>query len=389
VVRILKNRNILIGCGAGISIYKSCYLARIFKKYGANVKVVLSKNSTKLINPVIFSSLIQDEVFFDQFKPYQYKADHIKLNEWADIFVVAPATADLISKFKNKIADDILTTTFMSFKNKSKIFLAPAMEENMWNNVKIYIPNLKKQGINIIGPCKGELASGKIAIGRMEEPEKIVSEIEKYFLKNSPLFEKKVLITSGATREYIDNVRFISNASSGKMGKELAEVASLVGAEVIFITGDAKILPDIENIIKITTAKEMKKEVLKNYKNADIIIGCAAVSDFAPENKLNQKIERKNKNFTLKLKKTDDILKSVGKNKKNKILIGFSLEDKFDIKRAKNKMKEKNLDMIILNTVKAMEKDKTDAIIIYKNKQKKLKNITKRKLAENIFKLLC
>jgi len=387
-MRILKNKNVLLGSGAGISIYKTAYLLRLLKKEKANVKVILSKNAVKLINPVLFSSLIKDEVFFDQFKPYQYKPDHINLSEWADIFIIAPCTADLISKFKNRIADDLLTTTFLSFKDKSKIILAPAMEENMWNNVKNYVTELKKEGINIIEPKKGELASGKIGTGRMEEPENILKEIENFFLKKLPLIGKTVLITSGATREYIDDVRFISNASSGKMGKELATLAENLGADVIFITGDSKVLPDIENIIKVKTCKELREKVLKNYKKADIIIGAAAVSDFTPVKKVKGKIKREKGEIIIKLKKTDDILEELGKRKGKRVLVGFSLEKGIDIKRAKEKMKKKNLDLIVVNPLSAMEKDKTDAAVIYKKRIIRLKNKTKREIAQHIFKII-
>ncbi|HLD28898.1 MAG TPA: bifunctional phosphopantothenoylcysteine decarboxylase/phosphopantothenate--cysteine ligase CoaBC, partial [bacterium] len=239
----LYGRRILLGCGAGISLYKVCYLLRGLVRRGAEVKILLSERAKRIIHPSIFSSLAKNEVLWDQFQDQQFKPQHVRLAQWAELFLVAPATADLMTRFALGLADELITTTCLSMGGVP-VILVPAMEENMWFHpaTRRSADLLKERGAIFIGPDKGGLASGKKGMGRMAEPVRIIEELTQFFRERETLRGKRVLVISGPTREYLDSVRYLTNSSSGIMGRFLAEEGSLRGAEVTFITGPATVM---------------------------------------------------------------------------------------------------------------------------------------------------
>jgi len=325
----LKNKNILIGVCGGIAAYKVCELIRLLKKNEANVKVIMTENAQKFITPLTLQTLSQNKVYTDTFESeYSYDIEHISLTTWADILVVAPATANIIGKFANGIADDLLTTTFLAFDKP--VLIVPAMNSNMFENaiVQQNIQKLKLVGINFVQPESGFLACGVYGKGRYPENQKILIEIEK-LLCSQDLAGKKVLITAGPTREYLDPIRFISNRSSGKMGYALAEEAYKRGAKVTVISGPVNIntYADIE-IINVQTAFQMYHKVKDIYMQYDILIFSAAVADYRPKSVSENKIKKENRDeLAIELVKNPDILKFVGDNKKpGQIIVGFSAE---------------------------------------------------------------
>ena len=357
---MLKGKNILLGITGGIASYKIATLTRLLKKSGANIKVVMTPAAKEFITPLTLSTLSENPVY-SEFASRQTGEwnSHVELGLWADIFVVAPATANTIAKMANGICDNLLLATYLSAK--CPIFIAPAMDLDMFKHPTTAknINTLKTFGYTIIDAVEGELASGLLGKGRMEEPEKI-AEIIHVFFKTNPvsstgliLKNKKVLITAGPTHEQIDPVRFIGNNSSGKMGLALAKQAKNLGADVTLIIGPNKLeTVDGINWINVKTADEMYKQVHASVKKADIIIMSAAVADFKPKNTSLQKIKKNNSFLQLELEPTKDILKSVGEIKTNKqLLVGFALESDNELKNAKDKLKTKNLDLIVLNSL--------------------------------------
>lgn len=357
---MLKGKNILLGITGGIASYKIATLTRLLKKSGANIKVVMTPAAKEFITPLTLSTLSENPVY-SEFASRQTGEwnSHVELGLWADIFVVAPATANTIAKMANGICDNLLLATYLSAK--CPIFIAPAMDLDMFKHPTTAknINTLKTFGYTIIDAVEGELASGLLGKGRMEEPEKI-AEIIHVFFKTNPvsstglvLKNKKVLITAGPTHEQIDPVRFIGNNSSGKMGLALAKQAKNLGADVTLIIGPNKLeTVDGINWINVKTADEMYKQVHASVKKADIIIMSAAVADFKPKNTSLQKIKKNNSFLQLELEPTKDILKSVGEIKTNKqLLVGFALESDNELKNAKDKLKSKNLDLIVLNSL--------------------------------------
>lgn len=327
----IKNKNVLIGICGGIAAYKVCELIRLLKKSEANVKVIMTKNAQKFITPLTLQTLSQNRVYTDTFESeYFYDIEHVSLTTWADILVVAPATANIIGKFASGIADDLLTTTFLAFDKP--VLIVPAMNSNMLENaiVKQNIHKLKSIGINFVEPESGFLACGVYGKGRYPENQKILIEIEK-LLCSQDLAGKKVLITAGPTREYLDPIRFISNRSSGKMGYALAEEAYKRGSQVTVVSGPVSIntYADIE-IIHVQTASQMYHKVKEIYDQYDILIFSAAVADYRPKTTNQNKIKKENKNeLTIELIKNPDILKFVGENKKpSQVIVGFFSRDR-------------------------------------------------------------
>jgi phosphopantothenoylcysteine decarboxylase/phosphopantothenate--cysteine ligase len=358
---MLKGRKILIGITGGIAAYKICNLVRLFIKAGAEVKVIMTPAAAKFVSPLTLSVLSLNEVAINMFQEnvipeklesVSAKTWHIDYGLWADMFVIAPATANTIAKVVCGISDNFLLSTVLAAR--CPVIFAPTMDEDMYNN-KITQNNLKKiseLGYDIIPPEKGELASGLYGLGKMPEPETIFDFVNKKLLKKKDLTGKKVLITAGPTIEQIDSVRFISNYSSGKMGFEIARAAYERGADVTLISGPVK----LENSLKIkridvNSSDEMFNAVKKEFTKQDIIVMAAAVADFKPVNKSVSKIKKEKikNNFLLELERTPDILKYLGDNKKNYFLVGFALETDNEIENAKAKLKQKNLDMIVLN----------------------------------------
>jgi len=342
---------IALGICSSISIYKSAEIIREFQKRGISVKVIMTRNATKFIQPLLFEALTGEKVIVDQFKNGRM-IEHISLASEISLFLIAPATANMIGKLANGIADDFLSTFYLSVK--CPVVIAPAMNENMYLNV-VTQENLKKlssYGVVIIEPEKGPLACGIEGIGRLAEPSKIVSECVSLIKKKKSLKGKKILITAGPTQEKIDAVRFISNRSSGKMGYSLAEEALLRGGDVTLVSGPTFLLPPAKaKVINVTSALEMREEVLENSKDADIIIMCAAVADYRPSKSFSSKLKKKHEKINIELVRNPDILKELGKRKGKKLVIGFAAETENFVKNAKEKLEEKNLDLIVVNDV--------------------------------------
>jgi len=353
---ILKDKNILLGITAGIAAYKSASLVRLFIKAGANVKVVMTPASKEFVTPLTLSTLSKNPVyssFTDEEDNNQVWNNHVDLALWADLFVIAPATANTMAKMANGVCDNILLATYLSAK--CPVYFAPAMDLDMYkhHSTKTSFDKLASYGNQLIPAGTGELASGLVGEGRMAEPEDIVSFIEKDILEQLPLRGKRVLITAGPTYEAIDPVRFIGNHSSGKMGFEIAKAASKLGAQVILVTGPThqKLADNFVTVKPVVSAEDMYTEVHKHFNTSDIAILSAAVADYRPKNVATQKIKKKETTFTIELEKTKDILKSLGEIKKDQFLVGFALETNNELEHAKGKLKSKNLDLIVLNSL--------------------------------------
>jgi len=354
---ILKGKNILLGITAGIAAYKSASLVRLFIKAGANVKVVMTPASRDFITPLTLSTLSKNPVyssFVDEEDEGQVWNNHVELGLWADLFIIAPATANTMAKMANGVCDNILLATYLSAK--CPVYFAPAMDLDMYKHqsTKASFEKLNAYGNKMIPAGTGELASGLVGEGRMAEPEAIVDFIQKDILSKLPLRGKSVLITAGPTYEALDPVRFIGNHSSGKMGFEIANAAANLGAEVILVTGPTheKISHTLVNVKPVTSAEDMYNEVHKHFENSHIAILSAAVADYRPKTVADQKIKKKDATFSIELEKTQDILKSLGEIKKDQFLVGFALETNNELEHAQGKLKSKNLDLIVLNSLK-------------------------------------
>lgn len=353
---ILKDKNILLGITAGIAAYKSASLVRLFIKAGANVKVVMTPASKDFITPLTLSTLSKNPVyssFTDEEDDNEVWNNHVDLGLWADIFVIAPATANTMAKMANGVCDNILLATYLSAK--CPVYFAPAMDLDMYmhESTKSSFDKLTSYGNKLIPAGTGELASGLVGEGRMAEPEDIITYIEKDILNQLPLKGKRILITAGPTYEALDPVRFIGNHSSGKMGFEIANAAANLGAEVILVTGPTHqtVNHSLVDIKPVVSAEEMYNEVHKHFLSSDIAILSAAVADYRPKTVASQKIKKKDSTFTIELEKTKDILKSLGQIKTNQFLVGFALETNNELEHAKGKLESKNLDLIVLNSL--------------------------------------
>ena len=355
---ILSGKNILLGVTGGIAAYKSTYLVRLFKKQGANVQVLMTPSSKDFVTPLSLSTLSNNPVLSDFFDPKDENKlwnNHVELALWADIFLIAPATSNTLSKMATARADNLLLATYLS--SKCPVYFAPAMDLDMHKNLanQENIQKLISHGKIHVPVSSGFLASGLEGDGRMKEPEKIISFIINNIKKDLILLNKKILITAGPTYESIDAVRFIGNFSSGKMGFSLAKTAASLGAEVILITGPTSlnIIDDNIFVINVVTADEMFLEVKKHFKSSDISILSAAVSDFKPKNRSKIKIKKQNLDLlSIDLVENIDILKYLGDNKSNnQILVGFALETDNEFQNALSKIENKNLDAIVLNSL--------------------------------------
>ena len=353
---ILSGKNILLGISGGIAAYKTASLVRLFVKLGASVKVVMTPSSKDFITPLTLSTLSKHPVYSSFTNEDDDNAvwnSHVDLGLWADLFVIAPATANTLSKMVNGVCDNLLIATYLSAK--CPVYFAPAMDLDMYKHESTLrsFKVLKSYGNVMIPATSGELASGLVGEGRMAEPEDIVSFIENDVLEKLPLKGKKVLITAGPTHEAIDPVRFIGNHSSGKMGFEIAKASANLGAEVILITGPThqKVSHNLINVIPVVSAQDMYHAVHEHFKTVDIAILSAAVADYKPKEVAAQKIKKKASTLTLELEKTKDILASLGEIKTNQYLVGFALETDNELENAKDKLKRKNLNLIVLNSL--------------------------------------
>ena len=392
---MLENKNILIGITGGIAAYKICTLIRLYKKAGANVRVVVTPNALNFVTKLTLQTLSGNEVYVDNFEIDEYKPEHIALTE-SDIFVIAPASANTIGKIANGICDNLLLSTACAFSKP--ILLAPAMNNNMWNNpfVQENLQKLKSHGYHILEPETGYLACGVNAIGRMKEPEDIFEATSTIFAEKQILKNKKILITAGGTKEKIDPVRFISNASSGKMGMALADIAYDMGAEVTLISTFAVNKP-YKNIVA-ETALEMEKLVKEYFSMQDCVIMAAAVSDYRVENVSEQKIKKdsnENSEVTLKLIKNPDILQGICSinNGKTKI-VGFCAESENLLENAKAKIQKKGCDLLVANDISRKDigfnVDENEVYIIdkalnIKHIEKNTKNNIAKRILEEIF----
>lgn len=352
---MLKGKTVLLGVTGGIAAYKIANLASALVKLHADVNVIMTQNATNFINPITFESLTGNKCIVDTFdRNFKFKVEHIALAELADVFMIAPASANVIGKIANGIADDMLTTTFMACKKKK--ILAPAMNTNMYENpiVQDNIKKLKDYGMEIIEPATGYLACGTTGSGKLPDEKILLEYILREVAYKKDLSGKTVLVTAGPTREAVDPVRFISNHSTGKMGYAIARAASLRGARVILVSGPVSIEPPLfAELVPVVSAEDMYNAVMKYKDDADIIIKSAAVADYTPVTISSEKIKKQDGDMRIELKRTRDILKELGQSRReNQFICGFAMETENLIENAVKKLESKNVDMIVANSLK-------------------------------------
>lgn len=351
---MLSGKNVLLAITGSIAAYKSAYLIREFIKKGAQVKVIVTESALQFVTKVTLSTLSKNPVYKDFIKNDETGEwnNHVDLGSWADLMIIAPATANTISDLVSGKGNSFLLTTFLSCN--APVFVAPAMDLDMFKNksTQSNIKILSERSVEIIEPTEGELASGLEGKGRMQEPDQIVTMISEYFLNKATLKNINILISAGPTYESIDPVRFIGNHSSGKMGFALANEAQKRGANVELVSGPVN-LETPENVIRtnVKSAQEMKKEITDRFKNIDVLIMSAAVADYKPVKEYDNKIKKQETELNILLEKTPDILKDLAKIKKKQVVVGFALETENELENARQKMKRKNLDAIILNSL--------------------------------------
>ena len=391
----MDKKCVVLGVTGGIACYKALDVASMLRKKDVEVNVIMTKSATEFVTPLTFQSISQNRVVCDMFEePKAWEIQHISLAKKADVLLVAPATANILGKVVNGIADDMLSTTIMA--TKAKVIFAPAMNTNMYENkiVQENIQKLKSLGYEFIEPASGRLACGDSGKGKLEKPEIIVDTVMCALEKEKDLLGKTVLITAGPTRANIDPVRFVSNNSSGKMGYKLAREARNRGANVILVSGptNEERITGIETI-NIITNEEMYNAVMKYYDEADIVIKAAAVADYKPKKYSEQKIKKSDGELVISMVRDRDILFELGKNKKNQILVGFAAESHNLIDNAVKKLDKKNLDFIVANDISrkdigfAVDENKV-TIISKENVQYSLEKMTKDLVAKNIFDII-
>ncbi|MBP2635655.1 MAG: coaBC [Firmicutes bacterium] len=382
-------KNIVIGVCGGIAAYKTVDIVSRLKKAGCDVKVIMTKAATEFVTPLTFRELSGSPVITDMWEePKTWNVQHIALANWADAFLIAPVTANVVGKIANGIADDVLTTTIMA--TKAPILLAPAMNTNMYRNpvTQQNLTKLINLGYHVIEPATGMLACGIEGPGRLPEPSVIVDKLLNRLDMCQDLKGKRILITAGGTREPIDPVRYIGNRSSGKMGYALAEAAAKRGGEVILVSGPSSLpAPDKVTTKKVETAAQMHAAVLAEFATVDVVIKAAAVADYRPEMVAEQKIKKSGETLTINLVKNPDILLDLGQRKKEQLLIGFAAETQDLMVHAQEKLTKKNLDMIVANDVTlpgaGFNIDTNIVKIIYKNGDiEELPQLSKQQIAQ-------
>jgi len=353
---VLSGKKILLGISGGIAAYKTAHLVRLFIKAGANVQVIMSPASLHFVTPLTLATLSKNPVYSTFYNEDDEKGEwnnHVALGLWADYMIIAPATANTLAKMANGICDNLLMATYLSAK--CPVFVAPAMDLDMYKHASTLtsLAKLESFGNTIIPAEVGELASGLSGEGRMAEPENIIRFLELDIANKLPLKNKKILVTAGPTYEAIDPVRFIGNHSSGKMGYDIASEAAKLGATVILVSGPThlSIVHEKIKLIRVQTAEEMYVVCNQYFNDVDVAIAAAAVADYKPKNTASQKIKKQEETFTIELEKTKDILASLGATKKEQFLIGFALETENETENAILKIKKKNLDLIVLNSL--------------------------------------
>ncbi|MED4081495.1 bifunctional phosphopantothenoylcysteine decarboxylase/phosphopantothenate--cysteine ligase CoaBC [Halalkalibacterium halodurans] len=351
---MLQGKRVVLGVSGGIAAFKSAAFASKLVQAGAEVKVVMTEGAKKFVTPLTFQALTRHPVYDDTFsEPDPSEIAHIQLADWADVIIIAPATANLIGKLANGVADDMLSTMLLA--TKAPIYLAPAMNVNMYEHpaVQRNMQQLAKDGYRLLEPGAGYLACGWIGKGRMPEPEDLLKTIEVHFTPpSSSLAGKKIVITAGPTQETIDPIRFFTNRSSGKMGYALAKAARDFGGNVTLISGPTSLeKPDGVSVVNVKSAQDMYEAVLAEFSDADVVIKTAAVADYRPRVVHEQKVKKKDGDWVIELERTVDILKTLGEKKESQFLVGFAAESQEVETYAQKKLKEKNADMIVANNV--------------------------------------
>ena len=387
---------VVIGVTGGIAVYKALDVISALRKKDIEVHVIMTESASKFGNPLTFQSISQNMVVTDMFaEPKAWEIQHISLAQKADLMLIAPATANVIGKISNGIADDMLSTTVMA--PKAKVLIAPAMNTNMYQNpiVQNNISKLKDFGYKFIEPASGRLACGDIGIGKLADVNTIVERvIEELEDKEQDLLGKKVLVSAGPTIAPIDPVRYITNRSTGKMGYAIAKEARDRGAEVILVSGPTNLEPPKNvKIINIKTNEEMRKEILQNFKWADIVIKSAAVADYKPKEYSKEKIKKGEGDLNICLTRDNDILKFLGEIKTHQVLVGFAAESDNVLENAERKLKNKNLDFIVANDITSSDtgfgSEDNKVVILSKNNEKlELEKMSKKKVASNIFDMI-
>ena len=387
---------VVIGVTGGIAVYKALDVISALRKKDIEVHVIMTESASKFVNPLTFQSISQNMVVTDMFaEPKAWEIQHISLAQKADLMLIAPATANVIGKISNGIADAMLSTTVMA--TKAKVLIAPAMNTNMYQNqiVQNNISKLKDFGYKFIEPASGRLACGDIGIGKLADVNTIVERvIEELEDKEQDLLGKKVLVSAGPTIAPIDPVRYITNRSTGKMGYAIAKEARDRGAEVILVSGPTNLEPPKNvKIINIKTNEEMKKEILQNFKWADIVIKSAAVADYKPKEYSKEKIKKGEGDLNICLTRDNDILKFLGEIKTHQVLVGFAAESDNVLENAERKLKNKNLDFIVANDITSSDtgfgSEDNKVVILSKNNEKlELEKMSKKKVASNIFDMI-
>ena len=351
---LLKNKKILLGVSGGIAVYKACDLTSKLVQQGADVRVMMTENATKFVSPLTFQALSRNDVYIDTFDEKDpNKIAHIDVADWAEIAIIAPATANIISKLSYGIADDMLTTTLLA--TRADVYIAPAMNVHMYQHPAVMenMQKLENWGYYFIEPGAGYLACGYVGKGRLEEPLSIVRVIEEHQGRAQLLAGKKILVSAGPTREVVDPVRFFSNRSSGRMGFAIAEAAAKFGAEVTLVTGPVELETSHPNIhrVDVISAQDMYDAMWDHFELADIVIKSAAVSDYRPINMHSEKVKKQSGPLTIEMERTKDILQSLGEAKKAQYLVGFAAETSNAFEYGKEKLAKKQLDAIVINNV--------------------------------------
>lgn len=352
---MLTGKTVLLGVSSSIAAYKICNLARMLTKLGADVHVAMTENTQNFVHPLTFETLTQHKCLIDTFdRNFEYSVEHVSIAKKADVVMIAPATANVIGKIANGIADDMLTTTVMACTCKK--IIAPAMNHNMFHNpiVQENIEKLRRHGYEIIEPVKGMLANRDIGDGKLPDEETLLEYIVREAAFDKDLAGKRVLVTAGATRESIDPVRFITNHSSGKMGFALARAAMLRGADVTVVAAHTDVEPPMfVNVVKVQSAEDMFNAVKEHLEESDIIVKAAAVADYTPVTVADNKIKKSDDDMVIELKRTTDILKYIGEHKRaGQVVCGFSMETENVIENSRKKLTKKNCDMICANSIK-------------------------------------
>lgn len=394
---IMEQKKVLLGVPGGIAAYKACALASKLTQKGANVKVIMTASATEFVSPLTFQALTRNPVYTDTFDEKDpEKIAHIDVADWAEIVIIAPATANILGKIANGIADDMLSTTLLA--TKAPVYIAPAMNVNMYGHpaVMTNMQQLEDWGYYFIEPGAGYLACGWVGKGRLEEPETIIKVIEEHQMADNKLLTgKKILVSAGPTREIIDPVRFFTNHSSGKMGFAIAEVAANLGAEVTLVAGPVQLSLSHSKInrINITTAEEMYLAMHEHFPENDIVIKAAAVADYRPKQVYDQKMKKNQGDWQIEMERTKDILQSLGEIKTDQFLVGFAAETMDPHVYGQEKLVKKNLDAIVINDVSAQGAGfgGDTNIVTYLNKRKQTEEIalaSKQEVAENILRFI-